>query len=257
MRDKEWLLSFECPLRFIFSHSTLKEGWDNPNVFQVCTLIEQKSTFTQRQKIGRGLRLCVDQEGNRIEDRDTNVLHIMANESFAEFADALQKEIESETGIVFGLFQISLLVGQTYEEETTVEKAVTTEQAIEVLQMLKDNGVITDDGEVSSIFSDDEIVQLLDKQTNIPETAKSVITSIIGNAFDAVLDENDNISKVSVISYDIFSGASYKESYFAEKTITYDEATEIISDMEDRNLLTKDGKMTDAMKKQLDFGTLE
>ena len=63
MRDKEWLLSFECPLRFIFSHSTLKEGWDNPNVFQVCTLIEQKSTFTCRQKVGRGLRLCVNQDG--------------------------------------------------------------------------------------------------------------------------------------------------------------------------------------------------
>ena len=61
--DKEWLLSFECPLRFIFSHSALKEGWDNPNVFQVCTLIGQKSTFTCRQKIGRGLRLCVNQDG--------------------------------------------------------------------------------------------------------------------------------------------------------------------------------------------------
>lgn len=63
MRDKEWLLSFECPLRFIFSHSALREGWDNPNVFQVCTLIEQKSTFTCRQKVGRGLRLCVNQDG--------------------------------------------------------------------------------------------------------------------------------------------------------------------------------------------------
>ena len=122
MRDKEWLLSFDCPLRFIFSHSALKEGWDNPNVFQVCTLIEQKSVFTQRQKIGRGLRLCVDQAGNRIEDRNINVLHVMANESFAEFADSLQKEIEAETGVKFGVFQLSLLIGQTYEEETTVEK---------------------------------------------------------------------------------------------------------------------------------------
>ena len=66
MRDKEWLLSFACPLRFIFSHSALKEGWDNPNVFQVCTLVEQKSAFTCRQKVGRGLRLCVNQDGNRL-----------------------------------------------------------------------------------------------------------------------------------------------------------------------------------------------
>ena len=73
MRDKEYLLSFECPMRFIFSHSALKEGWDNPNVFQVCTLIDQKSTFTCRQKVGRGLRLCVNQDGERIEDRTMNI----------------------------------------------------------------------------------------------------------------------------------------------------------------------------------------
>ena len=79
MKDKEWLLSFDCPLRFIWSHSALKEGWDNPNVFQVCTLIDQKSTFTCRQKIGRGLRLCVDQSGERIEDKDVNLLHVIAN----------------------------------------------------------------------------------------------------------------------------------------------------------------------------------
>ena len=93
MRDKEWLLSFACPLRFIFSHSALKEGWDNPNVFQVCTLIEQKSTFTCRQKVGRGLRLCVNQDGERVEDKHINILHVIANESFSEFADTLQREI--------------------------------------------------------------------------------------------------------------------------------------------------------------------
>lgn len=76
MRDKEWLLSFACPLRFIFSHSALKEGWDNPNVFQVCTLIDQKSTLTARQKVGRGLRLCVDQNGERIEDRNIKSLSV-------------------------------------------------------------------------------------------------------------------------------------------------------------------------------------
>ena len=117
MKDKEWLLSFDCPLRFIFSHSALKEGWDNPNVFQVCTLIDQKSVFTYRQKIGRGLRLCVNQDGERIEDKDINVLHVVANESFAEFADKLQKEIEDETGIKFGVLELDMLIGATYEEE--------------------------------------------------------------------------------------------------------------------------------------------
>lgn len=121
MKDKEWLLSFDCPLRFIFSHSALKEGWDNPNVFQICTLIEQKSTFTCRQKLGRGLRLCVNQAGERIDDKNINILHIMANESFADFADNLQKEIESETGVRFGTVQIDLFSGMSYTDTKTVE----------------------------------------------------------------------------------------------------------------------------------------
>jgi len=102
--------------------------WDNPNVFQVCTLIEQKSTFTARQKVGRGLRLCVNQDGERIEEKNINILHVMANESFAEFAETLQKEIEQETGVKFGILQLSLFSGLTYtatvEEEKQVDQAV-------------------------------------------------------------------------------------------------------------------------------------
>jgi type III restriction enzyme len=133
MQKKEWLLSFECPLRFIFSHSALKEGWDNPNVFQVCTLIDQKSAFTARQKIGRGLRLCVNQDGERIEDKDINQLHIIANESFADFADSLQKEIEQETGVKFGYLQLSLLdVLRKREEKTiSIQVAEQIEMALE------------------------------------------------------------------------------------------------------------------------------
>ncbi len=105
MQKKEWLLSFDCFLRLIWLHSALKEGWDNLNVFQVCTLLNQKSTFTTRQKIWCGLRLCVNQDDERVEDKNTNLLHVIANESFAEFADNLQKEIEAETGVKFGYIQ--------------------------------------------------------------------------------------------------------------------------------------------------------
>ena len=70
MRDKEWLLNFDCPLRFIFSHFALKKGWNNPYVFQVCILTEQKSIFTCSQKVGRELCLCVNQDGGRIEKKD-------------------------------------------------------------------------------------------------------------------------------------------------------------------------------------------
>lgn len=85
MRDKERLLSFDEPIRFIFSHSALKEGWDNPNVFQVCTLVETKDTMTKRQKIGRGLRICVNQDGERVLENRYNVLSVVANESYKEF----------------------------------------------------------------------------------------------------------------------------------------------------------------------------
>jgi len=96
MKDKEKLLSFEEDTCFIFSHSTLKEGWDNPNVFQITTLNETVSEIKKRQEIGRGLRLSVDSEGNRIFDRKINVLSVVSNESYEEFVSTLQNEYENE-----------------------------------------------------------------------------------------------------------------------------------------------------------------
>lgn len=101
MRDKERLLDSSEPLRFIFSHSALREGWDNPNVFQICTLNEAKSEMKKRQEIGRGLRLAVDRSGRRVFDKGVNVLTVVANESYADFAKSLQTEIEEETGVAF------------------------------------------------------------------------------------------------------------------------------------------------------------
>ncbi len=118
MKEKEKLLSFETPLRFIFSHSALKEGWDNPNVFQICTLIEARETLTRRQKIGRGLRLCVNQEGERIFDPQINTLSVMANESFAEFAEKLQSEMETETGVKFGFIEKHAFAGISYTDDS-------------------------------------------------------------------------------------------------------------------------------------------
>ncbi len=105
MRDKEKLLSFETPLKFIFSHSALKEGWDNPNVFQICALREMGSELERRQTIGRGLRLCVNQEGERLRGFEVNTLTVVATESYEQFAENLQKEIEDDTGIRFGIVE--------------------------------------------------------------------------------------------------------------------------------------------------------
>jgi type III restriction enzyme len=101
MKDKERLLSMEEPLQFIFSHSALREGWDNPNVFQICTLNESKSDTKKRQEIGRGLRLSVDASGQRVQDKRINVLTVIANESYEAFSIALQKDIQAETSVAF------------------------------------------------------------------------------------------------------------------------------------------------------------
>ncbi|MGH8426784.1 MAG: DEAD/DEAH box helicase family protein [Gammaproteobacteria bacterium] len=100
MRDKERLLDAKEPLRFIFSHSALREGWDNPNVFQICTLAESGSEIKKRQEIGRGLRLCVNQEGRRVFDRAVNRLTVIANETYEDFALQLQTEMEQD-GVEF------------------------------------------------------------------------------------------------------------------------------------------------------------
>lgn len=101
MKDKEKLLNIDNSLRFIFSHSALREGWDNPNVFQICTLNETKSDVKKRQEIGRGLRLAVDQTGQRTHDQNINRLTVIANESYDDFAKTLQKEIEDDCGVEF------------------------------------------------------------------------------------------------------------------------------------------------------------
>jgi len=98
MRDKERLLSFDDPHCFIFSHSALREGWDNPNVFQICTLNRTASEMRKRQEIGRGVRLAVDQAGNRVRDPGVNVLTVVANESYDRYVRSLQAEVEEEFG---------------------------------------------------------------------------------------------------------------------------------------------------------------
>lgn len=96
MRDKEKLLSLDEPVSFLFAHSALREGWDNPNVFQICTLNQTVSTMRKRQEIGRGLRLCVDQSGARVPADEVNTLTVIANSAYKDYADNLQKEYEED-----------------------------------------------------------------------------------------------------------------------------------------------------------------
>ena len=97
LRKKEQLLSLAEPVRFIFSHSALREGWDNPNVFVICALKHSDNTISRRQEVGRGLRLSVNQQGDRMDHpaivHDVNVLTVVASESYKDFVAALQKDI--------------------------------------------------------------------------------------------------------------------------------------------------------------------
>lgn len=145
MKNKEQLLSLDEPLRFIFSHSALREGWDNPNVFQICTLNETKSAMKKRQEIGRGLRLPVDQEGKRVFDDSINKLYVMANESYEDFARALQTEYEEDCGVTFGKVPLTALARITRAvdgEEVAIGKkaAETIRDALVGQKMLEADG---------------------------------------------------------------------------------------------------------------------
>ncbi len=240
MKDKEWLLSFDCPLRFIFSHSALKEGWDNPNVFQVCTLIEQKSTFTCRQKVGRGLRLCVNLQGERIEDRNVNILHVMANESFSEFASKLQKEIEDETGMKFGVLQLSSLIDLTWQEQVEIEHQMNEFDAQMTLGALMTEGVIDNDGNVNENINIENV--------NIPDIAEPLQKEI---------KKQIKERKHERICVETIKNIKCKEIKVEEKSFTEEEAQAVYEDLKEKKIITKEGKVKDTMKAQLAAGKLD
>jgi type III restriction enzyme len=148
MKDKEKLLSFETPLKFVFSHSALREGWDNPNVFQICTLRDIQTERERRQTIGRGLRLCVNQEGQRLRGFEVNTLTVVARESYEEFAENLQKEIEEETGIRFGIVEPHQFAAVTVMAEDGSAAPLGIEESKALWEHLKQQGYIDAKGKV-------------------------------------------------------------------------------------------------------------
>ncbi len=148
MKDKERLLSFETPLKFIFSHSALKEGWDNPNVFQICTLRDMQTEQARRQTIGRGLRLCVNQEGERLRGFAINTLTVIATESYEQFAAHLQREIEADTGIRFGVVEAHQFATITVAGTDGQAMQLGVVQSKALWEHLKDQGYLDAHGKV-------------------------------------------------------------------------------------------------------------
>jgi len=152
MRDKERLLSAEEPLRFIFSHSALREGWDNPNVFQICTLREMGTDRERRQTLGRGLRLPVRADGNRVFDDSINRLTVIANESFEEYAKGLQADIEKDLGDGFKFGRVDKIAFARVLDPTT-EEPIGQDRSKEVWKTLLDAGYIDDKGDITDKFT--------------------------------------------------------------------------------------------------------
>lgn len=148
MKEKEKLLSFSTPLKFIFSHSALKEGWDNPNVFQICTLRDIQTERERRQTIGRGLRLCVNQDGERVRGFEVNTLTVVATESYEQFAENLQKEIEKDTGIRFGIVEQHQFAGIAVTGADGYAAPLGIEQSKALWEHLKAAGHIDAKGKV-------------------------------------------------------------------------------------------------------------
>ena len=148
MKEKEKLLSFESKLKFIFSHSALREGWDNPNVFQICALRDMGTERERRQTIGRGLRLCVNQKGQRLHGFDINTLTVIATESYEQFAENLQKEIEKDTGIRFGIVEKHQFATLVTTDENGVVYPLGVEKSEQLWNFLKENEFLDNKGKV-------------------------------------------------------------------------------------------------------------
>lgn len=161
LKNKERLLSFEEPTRFIFSHSALREGWDNPNVFQICTLRHANSATVKRQEVGRGLRICVDADGNRMDFEtlgenvhELNKLTVIANESYSDFVGGLQRETrdvlrDRPTKADEAYFTGKLVfVGDE-------KRAITKEEAQMIVGYLLGNSYINSSGQVTEQYKSD------------------------------------------------------------------------------------------------------
>lgn len=211
MKNKEKLLSFEEPTRFIFSHSALSEGWDNPNVFQICTLKHSNSKIKKRQEVGRGLRLCVDKFGNRMDWQvlgeaifDVNTLTVIASESYNNFVSDLQKETIDELRSRPTKFSVDVIVGKCISDDFGNSKIIDSSIAHAVQFHLIKNDYIDEEGKATDTYRQDKDAGCLAKFANDLEPySKSLYMlvddcvndgsteGIISDGRDAKYKEND------------------------------------------------------------------
>ncbi|MDD7473908.1 MAG: DEAD/DEAH box helicase family protein [Bdellovibrionota bacterium] len=196
LKDKETLLSFSEPTRFIFSHSALREGWDNPNIFQICTLKESGSETSKRQEVGRGLRLCVNQDGIRQDTNyEVNELTVIASESYSNFVSGLQDEIKKN------LYDRPSKATKEYFSEKYVvnsedkkSRKLTSEEAKKIERYLVKNDYVDDNDNITSTYKNDVIennlAPLPDELMPYTESIHNLIRALYENREYEIKDGN-------------------------------------------------------------------
>ncbi len=197
MRNKERLLSFEEPTRFIFSHSALREGWDNPNIFQICTLKHSNNDIAQRQEVGRGLRICVDKDGNRMDKEllgaevfSVNMLTVIASDSYASFVTNLQNEMKENMAERPRKATLDYFLGKTIRTEEGKRHVISAVEANQILYYLISNSYIDMDNAVTDKFKNNEKNGTLADMPELVQPLKDGIVKLVKAVFDPnVLNE--------------------------------------------------------------------
>ncbi len=214
MKDKERLLSFDEPVRFVFSHSALKEGWDNPNVFQICTLKDTANEIKKRQEVGRGMRLCVDKNGERQDQDvlgdgvfDVNVLTVIASESYDTFSRNLQADFAESVGDRPTVVTSNLFDGMAIVAADGQEAQVNAEKACEIAEALFDSGYVRK-GKLTDKYFNDKKNGAINLGEEL-DPLKDEIVRKLDAVFNPGLFKPDNARKPRI--------ANFREDLFKEK----------------------------------------
>lgn len=201
MKNKELLLDRDpkrSPVRFIFSHSALREGWDNPNVFQICTLKQSGSEVRKRQEVGRGLRLCVNQDGERMDTNslgndvhNVNVLTVIASESYDSFAKGLQTELADAVADRPRAVTVDLFVGKVIKDDKGNEQVVDQDTASAIHYEMIVNGYIDRKGILTDKYYEDKANGEIKVAEEVADSAASVI-EIVDSIYDAKSMQPEN-----------------------------------------------------------------
>ena len=228
MKDKERLLSLNEPVRFIFSHSALKEGWDNPNVFQICTLKNSDNETKKRQEVGRGMRLCVNQKGERqdadvLGDHvfDTNILTVIASESYEDFAKKLQTEMAEACADRPTVITPNLFEDKTYTMEDGTNGKLDINQARAIYNELIRQDYVNDEGTLTARYFDDKRNGSLDfgKSNDMKDSIIAILDTVFTRSI--VKPEDGRKPKLAKFQKDNFAKKEFQELWKRINRRTY------------------------------------